>query len=148
MWITIPADKLAQVISGPEVDAAKSAALAEGQSDPVPDIIEAAVNRVRGKVAVRYRLGAAGTVPAQLVSTTLIIIRIEALSRLPVDDLVNEARKMLFHDAIKTLDDVAAGRFLIEEPGIDEVAPENMATPSPAFGRRNLHLQMHQTDGL
>ena len=131
-WISLTADSVATRLAGPELDAVRSAALATGQADPLPEIVAAVVEEVRGYVAAcpRNRLGATGTLPKALEASALALCRGRLLSRLPVPSLDTEARRREVEDAQKLLRDVAAGRFYVDQPASD-VAPDTAYSPPP-----------------
>ena len=84
-WITIadPADILT-VLSGPELDALRAAALAAGQVDPVQPAIDLVVDKVRGYIAScsRNKLDTnAATIPSRLKQAALDLIAIEIMKR-------------------------------------------------------------------
>lgn len=118
-----PSDVLSK-LSGAELSALQSAALGSGQTDPVPGIISAVVDEVRGYIAANpnNRLGSAGMVPSKLVSATLAIIRHRVCTRLPLKSLLTEERISEKADAIRLLERVADGRFAIEDPVTGETA--------------------------
>ena len=150
-WIALTVDDVATKVAGPELNAARTAALNSGQSDPLPQIIGDTVDTIRGYVAGcrTNRLGPSSTIPSQLVSTALVLIRTAALNRLPVSSLHTETRRQEYTDAIKRLEHVSACRFVIEQPESDEIGPENMTgAGSPQIKRPPLNFQRHHADGI
>lgn len=129
-WISLTAADVATRLAGPELDAVRSAALAA--DDPLPEIVAAVVEEVRGYVAAcpRNRLGATGTLPKALEAAALALCRGRLLSRLPVPSLDTEARRREVEDAQKLLRDVAAGRFYVDQPASD-AAPDTAYSPPP-----------------
>lgn len=133
-WQSLTTDDVLSKLAGPELAALQSAALADGQSDPVPGIIQVVVDEVRGYVAAhsQNRLGDAGTIPSKLVSATLAIIRHRICTRLPVASLLTEQRIREKDDAIRLLERVADGRYSIEDPVTGEpsaIKVEQASTP-------------------
>lgn len=140
-WIEITEDHLKTVLSGPELDGYRAAALANGQADPVASIIAQVTDMVRGYVAANAsnRLGAVG-IPQKLLSTTIDIIAYRVPNR--VGRTPGESRMALHEQAVTLLGRVADGRFSVEEPVVDstEVAGAPMAsisTVTPMFSREN-----------
>jgi hypothetical protein len=116
-WTTLTAAQLRSRLAGAEISALKSY-LTTGDSDPLAEILTAAIGTVRGYIAGNpdNQLGAGVTVPDTLTETTLVLARHALLTRLPVSSLLTEGRRQDNQDALKRLGDVAAGRFKIEQP--------------------------------
>ncbi len=130
-WIEItPAFVLAK-LSGPEVERLNAAALGDGQTDPLAEIIADVVEVVRGRVAANRQnaLGAGATVPSELKSQTLAIIRGEFLTRIPgLKALLTPERKDAWDKALDDLRDAAKGLIAIEAP--DEASDQVIPGPS------------------
>lgn len=142
-WQTITSDSVLSKLSGAELSAIQTAALGTNQTDPVPGIIAAVVDEVRGYVAANpdNRLGAEGMVPSKLVSATLALIRYRVCTRLPVKSLLTEDRVREKDDAIRLLERVADGRFAVEDPVTGETASpkvEQVSTPTRKATRTKL----------
>lgn len=111
-WITLAsADVLAQFSA-----AEKTAYDAVSGADKLPDIIVSVSNQVRGYAAVKNTLGAAGTIPDSLEGVAIAIIRFRFLNGLPSKTLLTDDRRTEYNDALKVLQDVAAGKFIIDNP--------------------------------
>ena len=123
-WVTITDADILGKSAGAEVEAARSAALAQGQTDPVPGIVAQVVREVRGYVATceRNKLGPAGTIPDELRGAALNRIRFECATRLPQGALMDDDRRASNRDALAMLRDAAACKITIEQP--EEVSPE------------------------
>jgi len=131
-WATIIVDDLKAGLAGAELEALQSAALATGQSDPTPEIIAQVIDLVRGYIAAAgVTLGTGATIPSKLKTSALAIIRYRICSRLPISSLLTDARKQEYQDALRLLEQVAAGRFRVEEP--TEAATEQAGASSPRF---------------
>jgi glycerate-2-kinase len=117
-WITLDETNVQTRLTGPELSALKSAALAPGQVNPLPEIIAKVIQEVRGRVAACQlnRIGAGSTIPDELTESALAIIRYRLLTRLPVASLLTDARREEYRDALRLLADVAASHFRIEQP--------------------------------
>jgi phage gp36-like protein len=131
-WNIITTDDIKSRLAGAELNALQTAALADGQVDPTPEIIAQAIDEVRGYVAAGGNtLGLDGTVPSKLKLTTLNIIRYRLCSRLPVASLLTESRIKEYDDAVRLLEQVAAKKFAVEEPTV--AATEQAGASSPRF---------------
>jgi len=125
-WITLNEDDIESRLSGPELAAYKTTALASGQGDPVPEIIAQVTAEVRGHVAAcaKNSLDAdLTTLPAKLESAALDVIAYRLLTRLP--RAVSEDRKDAMRAATRLFERVAACQFAIDttdNPATDETA--------------------------
>lgn len=137
-WITISPADLDDLDVAPRIAAAKTAALAAGQDDPVPTVIADVTELVRGYVAGRYRLGTGATVPSRLKTAAMDIIVYRLLSRIGKGSPWEQRNR----DAIALLKETAAGRFTLVDPvdaatdsGSGRPAPYLSATRPGSFGR-------------
>jgi hypothetical protein len=142
-WQTLLTADVLSKLSGPELDALQTAALADGQKDPVPGIILTVTDEIRGYVAANpnNRLGASGTIPVKLVSAALAIIRHRICTRLPVASLLTEQRIREKEDAIRLLERVADNKFAVEDPVTGETATpkvQQVSTPTRKTSRDKL----------
>lgn len=130
MWIEITDAHILGKSAGGEVAAAREAALADGQTDPVPGIVEQVIREVRGYVAgcKDNVLGPLGTIPDELLGAALNRIRFECATRLPGGALMDEDRRTANRDALAMLRDAAACRITLTQP--DEASPEIVAGPA------------------
>jgi hypothetical protein len=116
-WTTITIETLKTRNAGAELTALQESALADGQPDPVTELIEMVVDEVRGYIAgAGVTIGAGSTVPSRLVLAAINRIRYEAATRLPGGALLDDDRREANRQAIELLKRVAAGGFGIEEP--------------------------------
>lgn len=148
-WVQITETDVRDRLSGPELAAYKSAALASGQTDPLPGIIAQTVDEVRGYIAAagNVSLGDGTTVPGKLVSATVAIVRWRLITRLPLNSAaLLETRKQEYQDALRLLEQTAAGKFLVEEP--TTAAAEQVSTPSPRFSARSRQFTRSSQDGV
>ena len=131
-WNTITTDDIKSRLAGAELNALQTAALADGQTDPTPEIVNQVIDEVRGYIAAAgVTLGTEGTIPSKLKVATLNLIRYRLCSRLPVASLLTEARIKEYDDAVRLLEQVAAKKFAVEEPTV--AAPEQAGASSPRF---------------
>lgn len=143
MWTTLTADDVRTRLAAAELAALQTAALASGQTDPLPEIVAAVTDEVRGYIAANHanELGVAGAVPPRLVSAALAIIRYRLATRLPVKSLLTEDRVKENEAAIRLLERVAAGQFAIEDADGNEqsgVHIEQASTPTRTASRSTL----------
>lgn len=136
-WAAITTDNIKARLAGAELNALQTAALAQGQTDPTPEIVAQAIDEVRGYIAAGgYTLGAEGTVPSKLRGATLNLIRYRLCSRLPVASLMTDARIKEYDDAVRLLEQVASKKFLVEDPVI--AAEEQAGAPVPRFNNSQI----------
>ena len=146
-WISITTDDVKTRLAGAEVTALQSAALAAGQTDPLPEIIAQVVDEVRGYVAAAgATLGAAGTIPQKLLSAALAIIRYRICTRLPVKSFLNEDRVRENDAALRLLEKVADRKFLVEEPTVADT--EVGGGPGPSFNEKTRTFDGDSQDGI
>jgi phage gp36-like protein len=146
MWIEITEADVQTRLAGAELSAYRSAGKASGQPDPLPEIITAVVDEVRGYVAAcsRNTLGIGTTIPAKLKASALSMIRYRLITRLPLT--IGEERKQEYRDALDLMREVAACRFAVEEPA-DPDTTEEIATSLPSMGSRMLNFTRELQDG-
>jgi hypothetical protein len=127
-WITLTEAGVQTKLSGAELVALKTAALAVGQTNPLPEVLTLVTREVRGYVAANSKnvLGAEGTIPDELESAALNRIRYELATRLPVASLLTQARTDANTAATALFKEVAADRFRIVPPVTE--ATEQAAT--------------------
>lgn len=148
MWITPAPESLKSCLTGKEYTLVQSAAKAEDQDDPLPEIAQRVVRLVRAKVSAGgFKLAAGQTIPDECEDAFLAIFRFNALTRFPsLKSLLDDARKDAKSDALKLLDAVANGKFAIEEP--EEATEEIIGRVGPQFTARRRVLSREQQDGL
>lgn len=148
-WISVTADDIGTRLAGPELDAVRSAALAEGQVDPLPGIVSAVVAEVRGYVAAHRsnRLGPPDTIPDELLNAALALVRGRLLSRLPVASLDTDPRRKEVESAERLLREVAAGRFVVSLPAEPAPSSDLPAPPRPTWSARPREFTRRHQDG-
>ena len=132
-WITLTTDHIAESLAGPELSALRTLQLSAGQVDPLPEIIARTCSEVQGYVATHYPVGQAGTIPDQLLSSSIAIARWRLLGRLPAKVFATESRRQEYEDAIAQLKDVAAGKFKLSVP-TDQATDQPGPTAGGAWG--------------
>lgn len=118
-WTAISESAVRSTLAAAELSALRTVQLADGQADPLAEIIARTTEEVRGYVAANpvNRLDDdATTIPGELESAALALIRYRLATRLPIKTLLTDARKDEQRDALTLLRDVAAGRFAIIQP--------------------------------
>jgi hypothetical protein len=146
-WILITEAALLTAISGDELTGYREAALAEDQPDPVQPTIDQVTNLVRGYVGgwKSNQLGPVGTIPEKLLAPAVDIIVCRIPSR--VGKTPKKGRETAQENAIKLLEQVAAGKFDIEEPV--ELAPEQPSGGGrPSFSGRPRRDVRRESSGL
>ena len=108
-WINITEADVLTVINSPKLEGIRTAALAEGQPDPVQPAIDQITNMVRGYLGRRYTLGPIGTISDKVLAAALDIIAVRIPQRVGED--ASDGREDLKDDAIKYLEHVANGKM-------------------------------------
>lgn len=147
-WILLDESKVERSLTGAELDAVRELALSEGQPDPLPGTIAAVTKTVRGYVNAHKpnNLGAGMTIPDELESAAISLIRYHLCTRLP-NALLDEDRREEYRNAIALLRDVAAGRFDIVQPEDITDEPTNTTKFEVAKSRKRVATRS-QLDGL
>lgn len=119
-WIQIVETDVLTVLSGPELEGIRAAALDAVQPDPVAPTIAQVVALVRGYVAGNPAnlLGTGETIPSKLMAPALDLIAVRIPQR--VGQSPSEGRKEAARTAVRLLERVAEGKFDIEEPADPE----------------------------
>ena len=145
-WVAITEADVLTVLSGPELAAYRSVALAGGQADPVAPIIGQVVDLVRGYVGgcTSNQLGEAGTIPAKLLQPALDIIAVRIPRRVRKDP--TQARQDAHDQAIALLEKVSNCDFDIEEPVTPSTEETAAGTPRISGGKRKFGRE--QQDGI
>jgi Protein of unknown function (DUF1320) len=145
-WI-IPAESdLLTAFSETELATYRAAALAGGQADPVAPTLAQVVDLVRGYVGA-YRpntLGAEGTIPQKLLAPAIDLVAVRLPQRVGVAP--KDVRKAAGDQAIRLLEQVAAGVFNIEEP--DEASTETTSAPRPSIRARRPRFNQRDEEGV
>jgi len=149
-WTALTETEVLTRLTGSEVTAFKTSALASGQADPLPLVVTQVVDEVRGYIAAtgKVTLGASGTIPSKLISATLAVIRVRLCNRLPgMKSLLDEFRMKEYDNAITLFQQVAAGKFAVEEPVTADT--ETIGAPSPSISdSRTRRFSQTTQDGI
>lgn len=129
MWITLTEEDVQGRLAGAELTALKGAALASGKT--AAEVLTQAIGdvtlQVRGYVGAcaRNTLGETGTIPDELRTAALALIRDFLFTRLPgLQTLNDETRQKETERAVQQLRDAAACKLAIVPP---ETAAESQA---------------------
>lgn len=145
-WI-IPAESdLLTVLSETELATYRAAATASGQADPVAPTLAQVADLVRGYVG-SYRpntLGLPGTIPQKLLAPALDLVAVRIPQRVGVSP--KDVRLAAATQALRLLEQVAAGAFNIEEP--DEATSETTSAPRPTIEARHRHFSQRSEEGV
>ncbi|MHB9005464.1 MAG: phage protein Gp36 family protein, partial [Limisphaerales bacterium] len=108
-WRSLTAEDVLTRLAGVELEAYRTAARADGQVDPLTEILAGVVAEVRSRIAAGSgnQLGAEGTVPDAVRHHGLAMVRFRLITRLPLR--VAEDRRKEYEDALAFLDQVAEG---------------------------------------
>ena len=91
------------------------------------------------------KLAATG-LPVQLIPTALDVIAYRIPSRL--GQKPDESRRDAYQSALKLLDNVAAGKFAVEQPAAAVESAEVFVGSNPSFGHRHHSFDKHHEDGI
>lgn len=128
-WRTITAADLRETKASALVDAFESAALGDGQADPVPNTIIKVCDRIRAEIqsSKKYLVSATPhSIPPSLIELAGNLIawrmqgRLNVLSALPITD----QDKIDHSEDLKYLERIARGDVTIEVPSDPEAVPE------------------------
>jgi len=147
-WISITPDNLNDTKLAPLMSALSTAALAEGQSDPLPGYITTAVNHVRRKVAAcrNNRVDADATkIPESLKEIVCRMVVRAAKDRLEFA-LTEDERKQWDKDD-RELDAIANCSMPVEISDDSEAPPVQSTQPKPTITRREKQFGRDQQDG-
>ena len=114
-WIVLTEDHVKACLSGVELAAWRKAALAPGQTDPVPDALNRVTNEIRGYIRASLvgNLDAGNSIPDELLETAMALVIAQLSTRLPI--VLTDDRKAARDAAKDQLKDVAARRFRLAD---------------------------------
>lgn len=135
-WAALTTNDVKTRLSGAELSLVQSQVLAQGQSDPMPEIIAQVTGAIRGHIAVKYALGADGTLPPEIKDAAIAIVRWRLIGRLAAGTQGalsgSEHRKNEHDDAWKTVEKIAEGKFAIEKAAPE--SSEELASGGGEYG--------------
>lgn len=144
-WRALALSDIQTGLSAKELDAVQQYALQPGQTDPVPYVITASMDEVRGYIAGSrlVALGAEGTIPDKLIDCAIRIAVWQLVKRFPTKLLATEARRQDYQDAIRLLKDVAADKFRVEIP-VETTTEVIAGVPRPQFSHYGVRFRVHR----
>lgn len=134
-WRSLTARDVQTQLSADELDDLQSFSLADGQTDPLPEIIGQVTDECRGYIMAnaRNKLGPSGTIPPQVIGAAVSIVRWRLAGRLGIgkaaEQLQTPQRQQDYSDATQFLKDIAAGKISVEQPPDEDAGPEIAAEP-------------------
>jgi len=144
-WISITEDLVKTRLTGPELSALKSAALAAGQTGVLDDVIRGVILEWRGCLRRWHPMGAGQTLPDELLHHTLAMIRYRLFTRLPgMKALLDDLRVKEYEAAQKAQGNLQDMSF--EAPETPDTSTSG--TPAPAFDRADREFGMEEQSGL
>ncbi len=143
-WRALALSDIQTGLSAQELTGCQTYALQAGQTDPVPFVIAATMDEVRGYIAgsTLVVLGAEGTIPDKLIDCAIRIAVWQLVKRFPTKLLATEARRTDYQDAIRLLKDVAADKFRVEIP-VETTTEVTAGVPRPQFSRYGVRYRVH-----
>lgn len=120
-WVTITEDDVLSGTAGRELAAYRTRALAQGQDDPLPQVVSKVIGEVRGFVAgcPENKLGAPGLIPSRLLPAAVDLVIYRLTNRLGL--AVKEDRRTAYREARELLRQVARCEFAIDDPDLGDV---------------------------
>lgn len=118
-WIPVDEALVRERLADMEWDIFTTGALANGYSNVIGNCIRSVVGRVRGCVAAsgKWSLGPVGTVPPELESAAMHVLRREIASRVPQSGIVfDKIREGALTDALEQLAMIRDGKGYITPP--------------------------------
>lgn len=150
-WKAITEADVLTKMSGPELEAFRSAAIAAGQADPITGAINNVTELVRGYVASNPKndldLTNTNFIPTRLIPAAVDILVVDIPARaagIQIDP--DDARAKSKTAAIKLLEQTAAGKFSIADP-VSGVESNEAVTPSYTPTRTRRYDRANQ-DGI
>ena len=145
-WILPAESDVLTALSETELATYRAAALASGQADPLAPTLAQVVDLVRGYVGA-YKpntLGLPGTIPQKLLAPALDLVAVRLPQRVGVPP--KDVRKSAADQAVRLLEQVAAGVFNIEEP--DSPSLETTSAPRPSIVAHRRHFTQRSEEGV
>jgi len=151
-YITLVEADLQSALTGPELNAVKTAALAAGQTGVVAEILSQVTTEVRARVAAcaKNTLGESGTIPDECKSAAVDIAVYRIAKRLPGKVVLTDERNNANDNAIAFMRDVAKCDVAIvppstPAPGAEQAAGGNSVQLVSSTPRRATRAKL---DGL
>ena len=147
-WTTITQTDVEKLFAEVEYQALVSEAIDQGITDFLETTIANAVNTVRGYIAgcSTNTLNTGETVPGNLKSKTLDLIRFEMLNRLGMD--VSDDRLESYRSAIRLLEQAASCKFAVDTADDPESGTTQNSGGTTVVASRDRIATRRRTDGL
>jgi hypothetical protein len=136
-WETPTVADIRDAISGPEYEAVQNTALAVGEDDPWPGLLESAIEMVRGYIVanVRNQLGAVGTVPTIAKRHLIKVVVWDGVTRFPdTEVLATNERREASDMALKFFEKLAT-TIAVEKPDSADVVETDVDNRTGGFER-------------
>lgn len=150
-WIVLSESDVETALAGGEMSAYTTAALGDGQDNPLPEQLARVTKVVRGYVAAcnRNQLGPAGTIPEELEDAAVALIAHALAARLPLDSYLTDRLDRRKEDAERLLRDAASCKFAIEQPTTGTASTEAIpSSGSPHFRDLPRRFTREQQEGI
>jgi hypothetical protein len=138
-------------ISAPELEVYTNSILQQGQPDSVSSIITETVNVIRGYIARGgFRMGAAGTLPREVVHIALDIAKETLFKRTASLNGFSETMRLICADSRKVLEQIAEGKFAVSTPEVGTEDDTMQTAAQVEIARPSLRRQFSRArlDGL
>lgn len=152
-WIPLTAEKAKTRLTKPEMTAILTAAKQSEQTGDglLEEALSSVTAEVRGYVSAcdRNTLGAAGTIPDELETAALALLRRYLFTRLPgMESLFDELRQKEAEDALTRLRDTAKCNFAIVPPETPAPPTEQVQGGSPRICKPRRRFRREDGAGL
>jgi hypothetical protein len=142
MWIELDEGMLTTRLSSKELEKLRVAAAGEDEADPVQDVFDQVTRKVRSRVRAckMNKLGAAGTIPDELLDDALALCVVKIMTRpggLMIDPEGQRAKDA--DRAEENLDKAAKGLIAIEQPAVEGT---EVSGPVPGRGGSGTRIKM------
>lgn len=148
-WVLLDDEELNRMFAAPELEAARTLVLEDGQEDPVPEILTATIDEARGRISAckDNTLGPAGTLPSAVIHHVLAMVRFRVWNRLGLD--LSDSRTKEFQSAETFFRDVANCKVNIERPAAAADSKEqNQSGSFEKVSGRDREATRKKMDGL
>lgn len=148
-WITITPDDLPVAKVGALANALRTAALAPGQGDPAPVVIQTVVDRIRRKIGshAQNRVDVdPAKIPSGLKGMAVAFVLAELKSRLEIALTDYEQSQISTYNA--DLNRIASGEDTVEQPDNPVDAPVQSAVAAPRITTRIRQFFRRASDGV
>lgn len=153
-WTTLTLAHLSVGKAAALVAALQTAALGDGQADPMPEILSGVVTRIRAEIAAGGRTvldADATTIPPSLRSLAVRMALREGQSRLNAAGALplSEDERLEWKTDVRYLERIAAGDVTVEESTNPESTPTvQTVNPSPMISARGREWTACAQDGI